>query len=96
MPSIPFPALYNACSRGDAAAVSKLLPAGGTPRDLSGPAFQSPATRTTPLMIAAAHGNGLTLVHFSAQLKRFVRVGAVIDGVCTRLFTRCQRGSGGV
>jgi len=50
---IPAPALFNACGAGDAAAVSRLLPAGGTPLNLSGPSFQAPDTMTTPLIVAA-------------------------------------------
>ena len=46
---------------GDAAAVSRLLPAGGcrTELDLCGPAFQhpDPASKTTPLIVAAARGH---------------------------------------
>ena len=48
-PSIPAPALFNACGAGDAAAVSRLLP----PLNLSGPRFQAPDTMTTPLIVAA-------------------------------------------
>jgi ankyrin repeat protein len=54
--SIPAEALFNACSRGDAAAVSRLLPAGGTSLNLSGPRFQSAANKSTPLMVAATLG----------------------------------------
>jgi hypothetical protein len=51
-------ALYNACRSGDAAALRRLLPAGGTPRNLSGPPFQARATsKRTPLMVAAAFGH---------------------------------------
>jgi hypothetical protein len=44
MPHIPAQALYCACWDGDAAAVSRLLPAGGTRLNLSGHAstFQLP------------------------------------------------------
>jgi hypothetical protein len=43
--------LYDACLAGDAAAVSRLLPAGGTRVNLSGPTYQSPYTsKTTPLI----------------------------------------------
>jgi len=54
MSSINVEALFKACCTGDAAAVSRLLPAGGTPRNLSGLLFQSP-----DLLIAAA-ANGHT------------------------------------
>jgi len=54
--SIPGPELYNACLAGDAAAVSRLLPAGGTRLNLNGSAFQHPATKSTPLMVAAMNG----------------------------------------
>jgi ankyrin repeat protein len=54
---IPAAALYNACLAGDAAAVSSLVPAGGTPVDLSGPRFQTTGTRSTPLMQAAWCGH---------------------------------------
>ena len=57
MPSIPAQALYEACAAGDAAAVSRLLPAGGTPLNLSGPRFQAPNTKRTPLIAAAAGGH---------------------------------------
>jgi ankyrin repeat protein len=54
-------ALLNACARGDAAAVGRLLPAGGTPLNLSGPRFQSAANSCnfsrTPLMVAATLGH---------------------------------------
>ena len=50
-------ALYTACLNGDAAAVSRLLPAGGTPRNLSGQRFQFNTDRITPLMVAAALGH---------------------------------------
>jgi ankyrin repeat protein len=57
MPDISGEALYNACSTGDAAAVSRLLPAGGTQLNLSGPRFQEPTTKSTPLMMAAWRGH---------------------------------------
>ena len=60
MISIHFVAtLYNACLHGDAAAVSRLLPAGGTELDLNGPCFQHPDTndRGTPLIVAAQYGH---------------------------------------
>jgi hypothetical protein len=57
MPNINAQALYNACYCGDAAAVSRLLPAGGTPRNLSGPAFQEPISKSTPLKVAAEGGH---------------------------------------
>ena len=57
MPSIPAQALYDACSTGDAAAVSRLLPTGGTRLNLSGPSFQTSATKSTPLIAAATHGH---------------------------------------
>jgi hypothetical protein len=47
MPIIPAAALYNACAAGDAAAVSTLLPRGGTPVNLSGPRSSSPTARTS-------------------------------------------------
>jgi ankyrin repeat protein len=53
------PALYNACWHGDAAAVSRLLPVGGTDLDLSGAPFQhpNPNEKGTPLMVAAQYGH---------------------------------------
>jgi len=46
-------ALFNACVDGDVAAVSRLLPAGGTPRNLSGQErFQFHTFKNTPLAIA--------------------------------------------
>jgi hypothetical protein len=57
MASINAQALYSACFNGDAAAVSRLLPAGGTPRNLSGPRFQFNTDRNTPLIVAAARGH---------------------------------------
>jgi ankyrin repeat protein len=57
MPSIPAQALYEACAAGDAAAVSRLLPAGGTRLNLSRPRFQAPNTKRTPLIAAAACGH---------------------------------------
>jgi ankyrin repeat protein len=54
MPHIPAQALYDACSAGDAAAVSRLLPAGGTRLNLSGRSFQTTVTKRTPLIAAAA------------------------------------------
>jgi ankyrin repeat protein len=59
MPSIPAQALYNACLAGDAAAVSRLLPAGGTQLNLSGPRFQhpDPTSKSTPLIEAAFGGH---------------------------------------
>jgi len=43
---------------GDAAAVSRLLPAGGTQLNLSGPRFRTPDTiKSTPLMAAAIYGH---------------------------------------
>jgi len=57
MTNINAAALYNACLAGDAAAVSRLLPAGGTPRNLSGQRFQFNNTKTTPLMAAAEGGH---------------------------------------
>jgi ankyrin repeat protein len=59
MPNIDPEALYNACYHGDATAVSRLLllPAGGTRVNLSGPAFQCPEQKTTPLLVAAMHGH---------------------------------------
>ena len=52
-------ALYNACVAGDAALVGRLLPAGGTPRNLSGQHFQCrvQSFKFTPLMEAAARGH---------------------------------------
>jgi len=50
-------ALFNACVAGDAAAVSRLLPAGGTPRNLSGQRFQFHTEKSTPLIAAAAYGH---------------------------------------
>ena len=57
MPHIPAQDLYCACLDGDAAAVSRLLPAGGTRLNLSGPRFQAPNDKSTPLMAAAAGGH---------------------------------------
>ena len=58
MPNINAQALFNACVVGDAAAVSRLLPVGGTPRNLSGPRFQCPDdTKSTPLIAAAMGGH---------------------------------------
>ena len=58
MPHIPAEAMFNACLAGDAAAVSRLLPAGGTRLNLSGPRFQAPDNKSTPLIAAAStHGN---------------------------------------
>jgi len=58
MQSIPARALFMACFHGDAAAVSRLLPAGGTPLDLSGPRFQHPDhQKSTPLIVAAEGGH---------------------------------------
>ena len=42
-------ALYDACVTGDAAAVSRLLPVGGTRLNLSGPRFQAPMNIHTRL-----------------------------------------------
>jgi ankyrin repeat protein len=53
--SIPVQALYSACMDGDTAAVSRLLPL-ATPRNLSGPHFQHPVTKNTPLIAAAVRG----------------------------------------
>ena len=57
MPHIPAEALYSACLAGDAAAVSRLLPAGGSRLNLSGPRFQAPNSKGTPLIAAAALGH---------------------------------------
>jgi len=57
MPNINAQALYDACAAGDAAAVSRLLPAGGTPRNLNGLAFQHPTLKSTPLIAAAEGGH---------------------------------------
>jgi ankyrin repeat protein len=57
MPSISVKALHNACIRGDVAAVSRLLPARGTPLNLSGLRFQSSPHKTTPLMNASCGGH---------------------------------------
>jgi len=59
MPSIHFPTLYNACMDGDAAAVSRALPA--TRLNLSGPRFQAPGGKSTPLMAAAQKGSAETV-----------------------------------
>jgi len=58
MPKIPADLLFNACFEGDAAAVSRLLPAGGTRLNLSGPRFQQPRCngKSTPLQVAAGRG----------------------------------------
>jgi len=55
MPHIPAQALYEACAAGDAAAVGRLLP--GTRLNLSGPRFQAPNGKTTPLILAAGFGH---------------------------------------
>ena len=55
--NIPAGALFAACVAGDAAAVSRLLPAGGTPRNLSGVAFQPFSNKSTPLIVAASRGH---------------------------------------
>jgi ankyrin repeat protein len=57
MSSVSAEALFTACAAGDAAAVSRLLPAGGTPLDLSSPPFQCPADKSTPLIVAAFCGH---------------------------------------
>ena len=59
MPPIPALALIDACRSGDVAAVSRLLPAGGTPRDLSAQRFQDTHDRhkNTPLTLAASYGH---------------------------------------
>jgi ankyrin repeat protein len=49
--------LFNACCRGDAAAVSRLIPAGGTHLNLSGPRYLHEYAETTPLMVAAEGGH---------------------------------------
>jgi len=48
MKSIPAHALYDACQDGDAAAVSGLLPPGGTQLNLSRPRFQHPDNKCCP------------------------------------------------
>ena len=87
MPSIPAQALYNACLDGDAAAVSRLLPLGGTPRNLSGPAFQNPEDKSTPL-IAAAEGGHTEIVRMilerapcTAVDHRLITIGATATGM---------------
>jgi len=57
MPSIPAEALFDACCSGDAAAVSRLLPAGGTSLDLSGQNFRCPNFKNTPLLVAVLEGH---------------------------------------
>jgi ankyrin repeat protein len=57
MTNINAEALYKACVSGDAAAVSRLLPAGGTPRNLSGQRFQFHTSKNTPLIAAAEGGH---------------------------------------
>ena len=49
--------LCRACVDGDAAAVSRLLPAGGTPLNLSGPDCQFFDGKSTPLLLAAGDGH---------------------------------------
>jgi hypothetical protein len=49
--------LLRACGDGDTAAMDRLLPVGGTELDLSGPAFQIPDTKSTPLIVAAKRGH---------------------------------------
>ena len=55
--NIPVQALLAACRSGDAAAVSRLLPAGGTRLNLSGQRYQEPNTKGTPLIRAAMNGH---------------------------------------
>jgi len=50
-------ALFNACLAGDAAAVSLLLPAGGTQLNLSAARFQDPDFKSMPLIKAAVRGH---------------------------------------
>jgi ankyrin repeat protein len=57
MQNINAQAQFNACAAGDAAAVSRLLPAGGPPRNLSGPRFQQGDIKSTALIAAAAFGH---------------------------------------
>jgi hypothetical protein len=47
---VPADVLLDACRAGDAAAVSRLLPVGGTPLNLSGPRFQFHSLKSTPLL----------------------------------------------
>jgi ankyrin repeat protein len=54
---IPAAALFDACAGGDATAVSRLLPAGGTVVNLSGARFQRARDKDTPLMQAAWRGH---------------------------------------
>jgi len=55
--NIPAQVLYSACAAGDAAAVRRLLPAGGTQLNLNGPRFQSAADKSTPFVVAANGGH---------------------------------------
>jgi len=54
---IPAHELRMACVAGDAAAVSRLLPAGGTQLNLSAARFQDPSFKSTPLIKAAVRGH---------------------------------------
>ena len=54
---IPAEALFMACAIGDAAAVSRLVPAGGSELNLCGPNFQHPYHKSTPLSLAAQGGH---------------------------------------
>ena len=56
MENIPADALMYACLAGDAAAVSRLLPA-GTRVNLSGAEFQHPVDKSTPLILATTLGH---------------------------------------
>ena len=57
MTNIDAMALCIACRDGDAAAVSRLLPAGYTQLNLSGPRFQYGDIESTPLIVAAERGH---------------------------------------
>jgi len=85
MPAIPAQALIAACQAGDAAAVSRQLPAGGTPRNLSGQRFQSPSySGCTPLMIAAKLGH-LEIVRMILERAPNTTVDYAVASGCTAL-----------
>jgi hypothetical protein len=75
MPLVPAQALIDACRAGDVAAVSRLLPAGGTPRDLSGTRFQDSHDRhkNMPLTLAASYGHSETRAPNTSEHFRFTK-----------------------
>jgi hypothetical protein len=69
-------ALFEACWAGDAAVVSKLLPAGGPPLlDLNGADFRHPQDQSTPLLVAAEDGNTAGGLHSSTSQLNLSRCG---------------------